>query len=97
MGGGQTLYASVARSSSSVRKLCTGKPSSVSLEASLAFAWSERRALATGDGRAARACSTYSDLIIEQRAKAMYRQAILGEPGGVLGFRLVRASRLGHR
>ena len=35
--------------------------------------------------------------IIEQRAKAMYRQAILGEPGGVLGFRLVRASRLGHR
>jgi len=30
------------------------------LVASLAFAWSERRALATGDARVARACSTYS-------------------------------------
>ncbi|MNR59305.1 hypothetical protein D3C85_1805360 [compost metagenome] len=54
------MYASVARSSSNVRKLCTGKPSSPSLVESLAFAWSERRALATGEGRAVRASSTYS-------------------------------------
>ena len=35
--------------------------------------------------------------VVEQRAKAVDRQAILGELGGVLGFRLFRASRLGHR
>lgn len=41
-----------------VRKLCSGKPSSVRLEVSLAFACFERCAFATGEGRATRACPT---------------------------------------
>jgi len=44
----------VAKFSSKERKLKTGKPSLVCLEASLAFAAGERLALATGEGREAR-------------------------------------------
>ena len=51
------LAAMVARSSSKVARLCTGAPPAVTLVASLASAEGERRAGATGLGRAARAAA----------------------------------------